>query len=76
MTVASAKAMKLVEPRETFAFEFLYQIKKNNLRYAEIPITVVYSDYSLAKGVKNLSAPILLIRLIKWRLARLLDRRN
>ena len=32
------------------AGEFFHEIKRNNLKYKEVPITVIYDKYSLKKG--------------------------
>ena len=37
----------------THASEMLYLIKKYHLRYAEFPVEIMYSDYSLQKGQKT-----------------------
>lgn len=50
MNRLAAEKLKLKENRMAHATEFLIAIKKNNLRYKEIPATVVYSDYSRKKG--------------------------
>jgi len=44
--------------------EIFEQIKKNNLKFEEIPISVVYTDYSKAKGQDNLNAFHVLVKLI------------
>ncbi|MGI5828489.1 MAG: glycosyltransferase family 2 protein [Patescibacteria group bacterium] len=36
--------------------EFFAEIKENHLRYAEVPITVIYSKYSRKKGQSNLNS--------------------
>ena len=46
----AAKKIRLKENRMAHASEFLIAIKKNKLRYKEIPASVVYSDYSRKKG--------------------------
>lgn len=35
------------------ASEIIDEIQKYHLRYTEVPVTIVYSDYSLKKGQKN-----------------------
>ena len=32
------------------AGEFFWEITKNKLKYKEVPVTVIYDSYSLAKG--------------------------
>ena len=50
MNRIAAKKIRLKENRMAHASEFLIAIKKNKLRYKEIPASVVYSDYSRKKG--------------------------
>lgn len=49
--------------------EFFAEIKKHKLRLAEVPIRVIYTDYSLAKGQKASNAFAIVFRLL-LRLAR------
>jgi UDP-N-acetylglucosamine---dolichyl-phosphate N-acetylglucosaminyltransferase len=48
--------------------EFFKEIRRCRLRYAEVPIRAIYSDYSLAKGQSNWNAFHILIRLVLHRL--------
>jgi len=48
--------------------EFIKEIRRCRLRFAEVPISAIYSDYSLAKGQRNLNAFNILIRLVLHRL--------
>jgi glycosyltransferase involved in cell wall biosynthesis len=48
--------------------EFVKEIRRLRLRYAEVPIRAIYSDYSLAKGQSNWNAFNILIRLVLHRL--------
>jgi glycosyltransferase involved in cell wall biosynthesis len=48
--------------------EFIKEIRRCRLRYAEVPIRAIYSDYSLAKGQRNLNGFNILIRLVLHRL--------
>ncbi len=50
MNRMAAEKFSLKENRMAHATEFLIAIKKNKLRYKEIPASVVYSDYSRKKG--------------------------
>ncbi len=52
------------------ASEILQTIKEAGLRYAEIPVSVRYSDYSKAKGQSGLNAVNILYELITKRLFR------
>lgn len=50
MTNTAAQAIQVTENRMAHATEILSQIKKNKLRYAEVPVTVRYTAYSRQKG--------------------------
>jgi glycosyltransferase involved in cell wall biosynthesis len=43
-------------PRMAYASELLSAIRPNGLTYVEVPVKVVYSDYSRAKGQRNINA--------------------
>ncbi|MDD5369979.1 MAG: glycosyltransferase family 2 protein [Anaerolineaceae bacterium] len=53
-TVNAARQIKITNNRMAHASDILSQIGRNHLRYREVPVTVQYSDYSLAKGQSNL----------------------
>lgn len=48
----TAIALNITENRMAHATEVLIQVKKNKLKYAEYPVHICYSDYSLRKGQK------------------------
>jgi glycosyltransferase involved in cell wall biosynthesis len=50
MTNAAAKKIQLKENRMAHATEFLFAIRKNKLRFKEVPATVIYTEYSKGKG--------------------------
>lgn len=58
------KKINLVQNRMTHASEFIDQIKRNNLSYIEMPVTVKYNSYSKAKGQNNLNSIKIVIDLI------------
>lgn len=49
----SAKKIKITQNRMAHASEIISQISSLKLRYKEVPIQVLYSEYSLAKGQKT-----------------------
>lgn len=51
-TLASAKKIKLRQNKMAHASEILDQIAELRLKYAEAPVSIRYTDYSLAKGQK------------------------
>ena len=63
----SRKAVELIEIRtermET-SNEFFQQIREHRLKVAEVPIKVIYTDYSLAKGQKPGNAFAIIFRLL------------
>lgn len=44
--------------------EFFAEIRRHSLRLKEIPIKVIYSDYSLSKGQKNSNALVVGVKLL------------
>lgn len=66
------KAIEKVEiktQRMEASSEFFSEINKQNLKFTETPIKVIYTKYSRAKGISNLSSFKILLRLM-LRLAR------
>lgn len=47
-----------------YASELTEQIARNNIKYAEVPVTISYSAYSLEKGQKSSNAFWIVIRFI------------
>lgn len=57
----AAKKINITSDRMEHAGEFFWEITKNNLKYKEVPITVIYDNYSMSKGqswTKSLSLGI------------------
>ena len=44
--------------------EFFAEIKRSNLRVKEVPIKVIYTDYSIRKGVKPGNIFAIIFRLV------------
>jgi glycosyltransferase involved in cell wall biosynthesis len=70
MTRRGALALKLRQNRMAHASELLQQIADSELRYVEVPVTIQYSAYSLAKGQSLGDALTILIDLIARRVHR------
>ena len=70
MTRRGASAIRLRQNRMAHASEFLYQIAASELKYVEVPVTIEYSAYSLAKGQKLGDALSILVDLLARRLHR------
>jgi len=60
-----AQKIKLEQDRMAHASEFLQLVARNNLRYKEIPVTIIYTDYSMKKGQSSWNAFKIVIDLIK-----------
>lgn len=56
--------IKLRTERMEVSNEFFSEIKRNNLRIKEVPIKVIYTDYSMAKGVKPGTVFAIIFRLL------------
>jgi glycosyltransferase involved in cell wall biosynthesis len=48
--------IRITQNRMAHATEFLSIIKNNSLRYEEVPVHIVYTEYSMTKGQGNLNA--------------------
>lgn len=48
--------------------EFIKEIRRCRLRFCEVPIRAIYSEYSLAKGQRSINGVNILIRLVLHRL--------
>ena len=46
----AAEKINITSDRMDHAGEILWEIKKKELKYSEVPITVIYDDYSIRKG--------------------------
>jgi glycosyltransferase involved in cell wall biosynthesis len=68
MTRRGAGAIKLRQNRMAHASELLDQIASSGLRYVELPVSIEYSRYSLAKGQKSSDALLILLDLFVGRL--------
>ncbi len=48
----AAKLLRITQNRMSHASQILDQIARLGLRFKEVPVKIVYTDYSLAKGQK------------------------
>lgn len=53
---SAAQAIIFTEDRFAYASELIDEIRRLKLRYAEIPVTITYSDYSRQKGQRSRNA--------------------
>ena len=70
MTRRGASAIKLRQNRMAHASEILAQIARSGLGYVEVPVTIVYTPYSLQKGQRVSNSVSILIDLLAGRLQR------
>jgi glycosyltransferase involved in cell wall biosynthesis len=63
MTLRGAQRIRLRQNRMAHGSEILHQIAQSRLGYVEVPVTIEYSAYSLAKGQKLRDALIILVDL-------------
>jgi len=70
LTFQSASQIHLRENRFAHASEILGQIKRASLRYVEVPVQVVYSDYSRAKGQSAWNAVNILIDMLLHKISK------
>jgi polyprenyl-phospho-N-acetylgalactosaminyl synthase len=68
MTRRGASTIKLRQNRMAHASEILDQIAASGLNYVEVPVTIEYSRYSIAKGQKSSELVIILLDLFARRL--------
>jgi polyprenyl-phospho-N-acetylgalactosaminyl synthase len=70
MTARGAHQIALRQNRMAHASEILEQIGRSRLRYVEVPVTIEYSRYSLAKGQRVGDSLLILLDLSARRLHR------
>lgn len=61
----AAQKIKLRQDRMAHASEFLQLLSRHELRYREIPVTIRYTEYSMARGQSSWAAIRIVIDLIK-----------
>lgn len=64
MTAEAASRLQLRQMRMAHASEFIDEIVRRKLRYCECPVTIVYTDYSTAKGQSGMGSIRILMDLI------------
>ena len=67
---SAAEKIKIKTSRMEVSSEIIKEIGRNKLRFKEIPIEVIYTDYSLAKGQKNTNAFRIIYKLLLSRIMR------
>lgn len=64
MTKEFAKKLNIISPDMAHASEILIKIAKYNARYSEVPIEVVYTDYSKSKGQPMINSVNIIVDVI------------
>ena len=70
MTRRGAQAIQIRQNRMAHASEILEQIARSGLGYIEVPVTIEYTDYSLAKGQRTSNSLSILVDLFAGRMQR------
>lgn len=60
-----AEAVRLEQNRMAHATEFKQIVRRNGLVFGEVPVSIVYSDETLAKGQRNIGSLFILKDLLK-----------
>jgi len=69
-TRAAARKIKISQNRMAHASELLNQISRHKMRYVEVPVTILYTSHSMAKGQTLLGAADIVGDLVLGKLAR------
>ena len=56
LTIGSTKVIRITQNRMAHASEIISEISRNKLRVAEVPVHVIYTDYSKSKGQSILNS--------------------
>ncbi len=67
---SAAEKIKIKTNRMEVSSEIIKEIGRNKLRFKEIPIEVIYTEYSMAKGQKNTNAFRIIYKLLLSRIMR------
>ena len=69
-TASAAGKLDLEADRMEVSSEIIHEIRRNRLRFREVPIRAIYTDYSLAHGQSSLNAFNILFKLFMRKLLR------
>ena len=67
-TLEAAKKIRINQNRMAHASEILEEVARHKLRVAEVPVTITYTEYSLAKGQRLSNSINILLELFLGRL--------
>jgi len=68
LTADAARRIEISQNRMAHASEIIGEIRRKKLRHAEAPVTILYTEYSLAKGQKISNALNIILELLGGRL--------
>jgi len=69
-TRSAAEKLRIESNRMEVSSEIIHEIRRNRLRFKEVPIRAIYTDYSLAHGQSHLNAANILLKLVLKKLLR------
>jgi polyprenyl-phospho-N-acetylgalactosaminyl synthase len=67
-TASAARKICITQNRMAHASQVLEQIHKQHLKFVEVPVTIIYSDYSVNKGQSNSNALNIILELLEEKL--------
>ncbi len=70
LSAEAARRIRLTQPRMAYASELMDQLRVQKLRYCEVPVTIRYTDETLAKGQSSWNALRIVAELVVGRLIR------
>lgn len=70
LTADAAGKIVITENRSTHSAQIQTLVKKNNIKYIEVPVNVKYTEYSRSKGISNIRSIRILYELILFKLFR------
>ena len=70
LTARAARTLRIRQNRMAHASEIVEQIGQHRLRWVEAPVTIRYTDYSVAKGQRSSAAVRIVVDLLVGRLRR------
>jgi glycosyltransferase involved in cell wall biosynthesis len=68
MTASAAKRIEITQNRMAHASEIIGEIRRKKLSHAEAPVTILYTEYSLAKGQRLANSLNIVLELLGGRL--------
>lgn len=68
--VSAAKKINITQNRMAHASQILEQIVEHRMKYVEVPVSIIYTDYSIRKGQPSLNALNIIIELLEEKLFR------